>query len=716
MTRGLFRILSTVVVICCAVQYVQAQCITAYPYTTNFNNATSQWFSGGIGSDWKRGKAIKTYISSTDRVWISGDTSGSSYAISQKSWVQSPCFDFTNVANPYIQFLVFWDTHPTQDGATLQYSTNNGTTWTNVGSHNDPIDCLNENWFNTPDIVNLNTLTSVKEGWSGTSRTSNGTCLVGNGIGGWVTAKHVMPYLAGAPNVVFRFCFGSGPGCNNYDGFAFDNVYIGEAPTSVASYVKGCSSTPLGYNFINTSTNCPITYDWNFGDPASGALNTSQLLNPSHVFTAPGSYQVTLTVTSFGSAQSTITNTVTTINTFGTVTEPTCAAKADGKLTITTTNGYAPITHTVSGGSSINTPPYVFNNLAADTYTVTTVDGQGCIISKAFVVTEPKPVSVQSVAMVNPDCATNSGGSITINADGGTPPYQYSLAAGYTTNAVVNNLSAGIYTVSVKDNNSCTTNSIVNLSQVGAPTIDDVSITSVSCHNGDNGKIKLIASSATAVAGFTIYPAAQQSAFGEFSGLEPSTYSITVSDINGCTNSTIVEIANPEKLGLVSNKYKYLVCKPTKDTVQYQIVGGTEPIYYVLQPDNIQSNTGMFNDVPMGNYIIQAIDAENCKAEAPLVIAEGDCCSNFFIPNAFTPNGDGQNDLFRLKIFGTTLITKFQVRNALGQTVFDNETTQGWDGYQNGIEAPEGTYFYIISYTCRDGKAYTRMGDVILMR
>jgi hypothetical protein len=124
-------------------------------------------------------------------------------------------------------FKLFWDTHPAQDGAVLQYSINNGTTWINVGSYNDPIDCLNENWFNSPDIVNLNTLSSVKEGWSGTSRPNNGSCLVGNGIGGWVTAKHGMPYLAGLSNVRFRFCFGSGPGCNNFDGFAFDNMYIG---------------------------------------------------------------------------------------------------------------------------------------------------------------------------------------------------------------------------------------------------------------------------------------------------------------------------------------------------------------------------------------------------------------------------------------------------------------------------------------------------------
>jgi gliding motility-associated-like protein len=472
----------------------------------------------------------------------------------------------------------------------------------------------------------------------------------------------------------------------------------------------------LGYNFINTSTNCPIGYSWNFGDPSSGALNNSSLQNPSHIFSAPGSYNVTLTVTSFGSAQNSITLTINTINTNAAVTATTCADKSDGKIQIATNNGYAPLTHTMTSGASTTAPPYTFMNLAAATYTVTTEDGQGCIISKSFTVTAPLPLAIPDIATISPDCATNKGGSLSIDAVGGVPLYQYSVTAGYDTTSLVGNLGAGIYTVSVKDKNGCTSQSIINLAQAGAPSFDAINILPVSCHDGENGQINVLASSPTAVAGFTIVPPAVQLKFGEFSSLAPNTYSITVSDINGCTNSTVVNIANPEKLGMFSDKYKYLVCKPTLDTAMYQIVGGTEPINYILQPAYIQSESGMFNHIPIGNYVIQAIDAENCKTEAPLVIEEGDCCSNFYIPNAFTPNGDGENDQFRLKIFGTTIVNKFQVMNSVGQRVFDNETAQGWDGYQNGIESPAGTYYYIISYTCRDGKAYTRIGDVILIK
>ncbi|HEY6064052.1 MAG TPA: PKD domain-containing protein [Chitinophagaceae bacterium] len=115
-----------------------------------------------------------------------------------------------------------------------------------------------------------------------------------------------MPYLAGKPGIIFRFLFGAGTICNNYDGFAVDDLLIEEAPPNAAAFTYTCTNNNTA-NFYNTSALCPTGFSWDFGDPASGVNNTAATANPSHTFSGPGKYSVTLTVSGPGNAPSTVT-------------------------------------------------------------------------------------------------------------------------------------------------------------------------------------------------------------------------------------------------------------------------------------------------------------------------------------------------------------------------------------------------------------------------
>jgi gliding motility-associated-like protein len=196
------------------------------------------------------------------------------------------------------------------DGANIQYSSDNGNTWLDLGSYNEPANCLNDKWYNYSPITYLSTLSSARNGWSGNSQPTTGSCQGGNGSNGWVTAKHIIPALAGLSSVSFRFTFGAGTICNNYDGFAIDDITISEAPPNSAAFTHSCVNS----NTIAFSSNpalCPIVYAWDFGDPASGTTNASSLKNPSHTFSGSGTYTVSLTVSGQGNAPSTITDQVT---------------------------------------------------------------------------------------------------------------------------------------------------------------------------------------------------------------------------------------------------------------------------------------------------------------------------------------------------------------------------------------------------------------------
>ena len=98
----------------CLAQKATAQCATPiniFPYTEGFETTNGNWTTGGNASDWAWGMPSKTVItgaaSASTNCWIVGGLTGNAYNNGERSWLQSPCFDFTTVQHPYISFSVF---------------------------------------------------------------------------------------------------------------------------------------------------------------------------------------------------------------------------------------------------------------------------------------------------------------------------------------------------------------------------------------------------------------------------------------------------------------------------------------------------------------------------------------------------------------------------------------------------------------------------------
>jgi gliding motility-associated-like protein len=96
---------------------------------------------------------------------------------------------------------------------------------------------------------------------------------------------------------------------------------------------------------------------------------------------------------------------------------------------------------------------------------------------------------------------------------------------------------------------------------------------------------------------------------------------------------------------------------------------------------------------------------------------EVELTSAFSIPNVFTPNNDGKNDLFSFTEEGITEV-KAEIFNRWGDKIYDwNKPGHGWNGIaKNGKEAPEGTYFIIVTATGQDGKKYEFARSFLLLR
>jgi gliding motility-associated-like protein len=352
-----------------------AQCsttISSFPYREGFETSAGGWNSGGVGNDWAWGTPAKPVISSAGggtRCWVIGGLTASSYTNGEASWLQSPCFDFSGLDNPYIEFKVFWEMEQRFDGAGFEYSTDNGSTWSSVGSATDAINCLNTNWFNNNSITYLAPLSATRNGWSGNIQPGSGSCNGGSGSNGWVTAKHTMPYLGGTAAVIFRFIFGAGTICNNYDGFAVDDILINEAPPNAAAFTYACAANRV-VNFTNSSAGCPTGFSWNFGDPASGTNNTATIANPTHVFSATGEYTVSLTVSGPGNTPSTTSQQVTVIELTSTVINPAdCLTGKGGSASVGVTGAPGPFSYLWNTSPVQRTATAV--DLTATTYSVT---------------------------------------------------------------------------------------------------------------------------------------------------------------------------------------------------------------------------------------------------------------------------------------------------------------------------------------------------------
>jgi gliding motility-associated-like protein len=366
------------IAIACSLSVSQtwAQCgvvISAFPYHEDFETSNGGWASGGIsGNDWAWGVPSKPLINgagSGSKCWITGGTTASFYNFNESSYVESPCFNFNTLINPFITLKIFWDTEFTYDGANLQYSTNGGVSWSNVGAYGDAIDCMNANWYNLSSINYLSTLTTVKNGWCGTVQPSSGSCVGGGGSGVWLVAKHTMSYLAGQTNVKFRFIFGAGTTCNSYDGFAFDDITIKNAAPAItvlpALHPAGCT-VHNGSATLSISGGIPAySFLWN---PNVSTSNVATGLSA-------GIYTVTVTDQAGCSKINLITIPATPAISLSVVAFPDTCTRSVGAASVFSSGGSPPFSYLwyPSGNTSA-----AIANLSEGSYMVTVTDAEGC--------------------------------------------------------------------------------------------------------------------------------------------------------------------------------------------------------------------------------------------------------------------------------------------------------------------------------------------------
>ena len=586
--------------------------IASFPYLQDFEATNGGWVSGGSASSWAWGTPNKTIINSAGggvKCWISGGLTGNSYNDGEASWVESPCFNFSTLANPQITAKIFWETEKQFDGAGFEYSLNAGASWTTLGNASSNSNCKGVNWYNFNAVKYLGNT----PGWSGSIQPTIGACQGGMGSGGWVTAKHTLIALAGKPSVKFRFTFGAGTQCNAYNGFAFDDFKIEEIPPNPSAFTYECTSSNTA-NFSTVSKICQTLLVWDFGDPASGISNTSILEQPSHTFSAPGSYVVKLTTAINSGTPTSTTQNITINNVSTSVTTPVLCNGGTGSA-LATSSAAGVFTYSWNSTPVQNTS--FLSNVPAGNYTVTVKAAKTCDASASVTITEPTAINV-SISSTNASCSA-SDGTVTSIVSGGTGNYTYLWSNGETT-ANLSNVAASAstsYTLTVKDANNCTkvSNSVV-VSQNNSNIQINPTITPAIC-TASNGSISLVVSGGTAP--YTYLWSNGSTASG-LSNLLPADYSVTIKDANGCEKlfSNLVVTSSTSTI-LITPTTQPANCNQTNGSINLTVTGGTAPYTYLW---NNGATTKNITSLAAGPYDVTVKDANGCEDTKNFVVAQ----------------------------------------------------------------------------------------------
>jgi gliding motility-associated-like protein len=376
-----------------------------------------------------------------------------------------------------------------------------------------------------------------------------------------------------------------------------------------------------------------------------------------------------------------------------------CASLTDGQASVSSLSGGMPdYSYSWSNGDSTAS----LTGLAAATYTLTVSDGEGCTISERVTVTQPANLTIAAIQDSTSDCGKNDG-IASVSANGGLGNYTYSWSTG-SSQVIANDLIPGTYTVSVSDGNNCSSSSEVII-QMSMPTVSVKSTQNV-CPGKSDGMI----TTTSGGTGYT-YTWSNGSSGSTVSGLSADTYSVTVADVNGCTAATSAEIeqfqnptpsVDPGEIILSGQK------------IQLLAAGG---ITYLWSPSESLSDASTNN--PVANparttvYTVVVTDQNNCTAMDSVEIVVLD----IFIPSAFSPNGDGQNDVLFVRLNDTPPVFSVLIYDRWGELVFEtSDPAVGWDGTFRGKMEDTGVFTYLLEITAFDGKKIIKKGNVSLIR
>lgn len=384
----------------------------------------------------------------------------------------------------------------------------------------------------------------------------------------------------------------------------------------------------------------PYTYAW------SNATSANVLSNA-----AAGAY--TLNLTDANNCSATFTYTLSQPNAALAValsgSNVLCFGDASGAANAVISGGTSPYTLAWSNGSTNAS----IQNILAGTYNITVTDQQGCLANQSITISEPAaPLNVSTLTTMV-DCFGNQSGSIDATITGGTAPYSSSWinqnSQIYASSAEdLTLVGIGSYLTIVTDSHGCIDSSAASITQPAALAISNAKV-DVLCHGNSTGSINATVAGGTQPYSYVWNNGALTE---DLNAIPSGSYTLTVLDVNGCTETMTVEVTQPIAPLAVSTETTSIDCFGlSTGSVSAMAVGGTAPYQYAW------SNGGTANsisDVLAGAYSITVTDNHGCTAFSGANVQQPQQALNVSV-NVTDPSCYGySNGIIEMTIIGGT--------------------------------------------------------------
>jgi len=408
------------------------------------------------------------------------------------------------------------------------------------------------------------------------------------------------------------------------------------------------------------------------------------------------------------------------------VARPTCFGLSDGSIIVDVPNpGQGPFVYDFGDGNGFQAATSL-TNLPQGMYAVQVQDANLCLSEQLNVlIDQPDELSLTTMP-TDISCFGEGDGQIVATVTGGVGNYTYDWSNGQITNTA-SNLEAGEYFLAVTDGNDCPVNSdLVPIIEPAELNVAVGQVDNVLCFGETNGAITIDATGGSAPFEYSLDGIIFQPT-STLGSLPAGDYMVIVRDSRACEvpteNITVTEPAEflvtanvdaPEaKLGFTIN----LSAETSTNTGGINFVWST--------PDSIVcNNCPNFSTVPLGSttYTVTAVNSENCQATASVDVRVS-LDRPVYIPNIFSPNGDGINDEFFIPFSpAMTEVKSLQIFDRSGALVFEafdiaqgEEILKAWDGEFNGTQIRQGVFVISAQIAFVDGQVLPYQSDVTLI-
>ncbi len=375
------------------------------------------------------------------------------------------------------------------------------------------------------------------------------------------------------------------------------------------------------------------------------------------------------------------------------ITEVSGYGLADGAIDITVNGGVKPYHYQWTAAGEYSDTLEDIYKLRSATYKSRVKDFNDCLLESEIFVPQPPPLeAIFKVTDVN--CKHGSDGAIDMTVTGGVPPYTFEWS---NPDIVLNEHAEDIkglktdwYTVKITDFNDIILEDSVFVNEP-SPILANLDPTDANCYASSDGWIDLTVSGGSPPYRFKW---SNEDTTQNLTNVTAGKYTVLIVDNNGCSLLAEERIGQPDEI-IIDESIYHVTCKDHHDgLIELNVHGGIPGYEYYWS--NGKTTPDIANLIG-GTYRITITDQHDCKMEEEYTIIVPDI-GCIWIPNAFTPNGDGYNDTWEIKnhhLYENISVTVF---NKEGYEVFSSAGyNEAWEGYYKGSPMPNGTYYYIVN-------------------